>query len=164
MRDHDRRCAATSTTIADEPEHERLMRKIEISGRLVEQQNSSFGCKCTGQDNTLPFPTRELIHQPIGKSFEIAHRQRPVRGVDISRSLPSERGASRESPREYELENRDRELRFILLCNDGDVTRDLAPREFAEQITVESNISALQRYGSIQSSEQRRFTRPVRTE
>jgi hypothetical protein len=141
-----------------------LVCEIEIRGRLIEQQNSSFGGKCAGQDNPLSFPTRQFVHQPIGESFEIAHYQRPIRGIDIGRRLPAECGASRKSAGEYELENRYRELRFILLRNDGDVPRDLTPREFADRKTVESYVSTLQNDGTIESSEECGLTRSVRTD
>ena len=85
--DH-RRALFTLAARAHKPQHRRLMRKVEVCGRLIQQVNVCFGGQGPRQDCTLPLAARQFVHQAAFKTFQFGFSQNPLRNREIVFAFP----------------------------------------------------------------------------
>ena len=107
MSHYDRRCLVTVAAIANQPQHRRLMREIEICCRFIKQKDFRFSCERARNHGTLTLATGQFVHQAGFKSIEFSLAQDTARDFDVLFALPAPRARPCVASADYELQYRD---------------------------------------------------------
>ncbi|SDL15547.1 hypothetical protein SAMN04488074_109145 [Lentzea albidocapillata subsp. violacea] len=89
MQHHDNRPPHGNMQLLHQIQHINLMSKIQIGGRLVQQQQISPLSKSHGDPSPLPLPPGQLVNSPLSQIQNPGHSQRGINSSSvIRRPLP----------------------------------------------------------------------------
>src|SRR5262245_55616003 len=133
----DQHRAALARELAQQAEHERAVREIEVRGGLVEQQHRRVLGERAREVDELPLAARQLEHRAVGERREAEPAEGGFRRSDVRLRLEGQQAEVRRPPEQHELARREREGHARLLRHEGDPARDLAPAERGERAAFE---------------------------
>ena len=137
---------------------ELLVCDIEISGRLVKDEQARLLYERAGDGDLLLFAAGELLRAAVGERLELHFGKNALRGLKI---LAARLHAEAGDPSEQDRVEHAQRAEMDVLRHIGDELCPLAPRHFQKILAVEADRSALRRGETENALEERRFARAV---
>ena len=149
---------------AHQPHERDLVRRVEVRGRLVEQQPRRADRERAREQHALALAARKLVQaaQLPGAAFGIAHRLIDEHLVGGRRR--GKQAERRQAAEVHELAHRELATRLALLREPCDLHRTVARRRARQRSIVQENVARIRRLQAGERTQQGRLAGAVRAD
>src|ERR1035441_5502091 len=145
-------------------DHEESVARIEVRGRLVEEEDLGLAGQDAREKDALAFAAAHRAEIGLGEREGVHLGERGFNGRAVSRRGRAERRAPRGAAQKDEIPGENREERLETLREIAERARRLAPRNPGQGATAETDGSAPRGHDARERLQERRLSRAVLAE
>jgi hypothetical protein len=152
---HRHHAAALARQLAEQARQRHLVRRVEVGGGLVEQQQRRLGGQHARQQHALALAARELVQTPPGPLAALGARHGRLHHRVVPRSGRAGQAEVGDAAERHGLAHVEFAAALALLRHPGQLARALQRPEGGQGLPTEQDAAALRRQQAGQHAQQR---------